>query len=851
MMSTSWSAAPVVVLAWLMTYAIQSTLLLGAIGLVTVVVKSEAWRDVMWKAGLIGGVVSSLALSLALVRPLAGRYFLTGSTRAHTAALSDDRTGMSSGNAAGMGSSGIVESRERAHALPRSALRRADDPIGSPAQIEVHRAAADASPAAAFATWIVAAWLLGAFALLARLLIRRRRFHAMLADRQVIVDGTAATLFADLVQNARMGGRVRLTSSPACPVPMAIGRGEVCVPERFLVELDAEQQRGALAHETAHLARRDPAWLLVAMSLEAVFFFQPLNLLARRRMKESAEYLCDEWAVRAGSALGLARCLATVASWIGSGHEPLLARTSAIGDRRSSLLQRVERLMRTGMNPDRRPASASPAALGLVIAIALAAPAVAAIQTPLASDHATEQSVRGPVASTQENIIRAPDPNAPLRERWTWALDQANSRSRRGFWIVYAFDRPVAQNEIYMSDSEGWSTDELQGRTTPLRSVLGGGNAYAGGTIAVMFHFESAAGERAIDRIGYRTMTVGMPFGRDPVFWLGTARDAESVPWLQEVLARVETIPLRAEIVDAIGVHATSTIVLPALARVLADESADELRSEAVEGLEHHDVAESLRMAENAARQDASALVQREAAEAIGGIDVERAAAVLTDLALSAVDEGVRREAAEALEDQAQVRALPALQRVIFEAEDPAVQQEATESLAAFGVESMEPLRRVVWEHPVPGTQREAVETMGDIGSDRALDILSEILRRHPDSAVQDEALDVLADMDSPRSRAILLEAVSSNRPETRREAVERIGDRARDARSPEQIAEVVSILEQLVFQDQDRGVVFEALDAIGNLPRDSARPLLRKVAETHPNAAIRREAADVLDDIR
>jgi HEAT repeat protein len=864
MMSTYWSNAPVAVLAWLMTYAIQSTVLFGTIALVTLVVKSEAWRDVMWKTGLIGGVVSSIALSMTLVQPLAGRYFLTGSMSTHTAQALERTEGFAS-NSASMSVSDVAQSRDGANDIPPSEPRGADERMesandasfGLPTPVDVRSGAEEASTTrSVYTTWIVAAWLVGVLALVGRLLIRRRSLFALLEDRQVVADGPAAALFGDVMKNTPLRGRVRLTSSPACPVPMALGRAEVCVPARFLVELDADQQRGALAHEAAHLVRRDPAWLFVAMSLEAVFFFQPLNLLARRRLKESAECLCDEWAVRAGSGIGLARCLATVASWIGTGQEPLLARTSAIGERRSALVQRVERLMRGGITPDRRPAGASPVAFGLVVAVALASPAVAVVHAPDASEAAsaaTEHTLRSErTLSTQENIIRPPDANAPLRQRWTWALNQANARNQRGFWIVYAFDRPVARDEHYVSDSEGWSIDELQTRTMPLRSMLGGGDAYGRGTIAVMFHFQSASREGAIDRIGHRSMNMGMAFGRDPVFWLGTAADAESVPWLEEVLARVGIAPLRAEIVEVIAVHATSTIVLPALARVLADDPADEVRAEAVEGLEHHDVVEALGMAENAARRDASPLVQREAAEAIGGIDVEPAAAVLTDLALSADDEGVRHEAAEALEDQAQARALPALERVIFEANDPRAQAEAAEALAAFGAESLDLLYRVVWEHPMDGTQREAVETIGDIGSERSLDILSEILQRHPNAGVQDEALDALAEIDSPRSRAMLLDALSSNaRPEIRREAVERIGDRGKDARSPQQVAEVAALLERLVFQDEDRRVVFEALDAIGNLPRDIATRLLRKVAETHPDAAARREAVDVLDDIR
>jgi HEAT repeat protein len=213
----------------------------------------------------------------------------------------------------------------------------------------------------------------------------------------------------------------------------------------------------------------------------------------------------------------------------------------------------------------------------------------------------------------------------------------------------------------------------------------------------------------------------------------------------------------------------------------------------------------------------------------------------------------VRQEAAEALGDQPQSRALPALERLIFEASDQQVQAEAAEALSEFGDASLELLRRVIWEHPVRNTQREAVETLGDLGSERTLSLLAEILERHPDAAVQAEALDVLAEIDSPRSRTMLLDAATRGAaPETRREAVELIGRvEKEDARTPEQVADLAALLERLVFEDPDRGVSMEALDAIAELPRATATRVLRKVIETHKDARLRREAVDLLGELR
>ena len=119
---------------------------------------------------------------------------------------------------------------------------------------------------------------------------------------------------------------------------------EICLPESALTELDLEEQRVMLAHELAHLARRDPLWLAFASVVERVLWIQPLNRVARRRIATSAEFLCDEWAVRrTGSGVALARCLAQVAEWIQT--SPLGVPVAGMAEERSLLVSRVETLL--------------------------------------------------------------------------------------------------------------------------------------------------------------------------------------------------------------------------------------------------------------------------------------------------------------------------------------------------------------------------------------------------------------------------------------------------------------------------------------------------------------------------
>src|SRR5437773_702160 len=143
-----------------------------------------------------------------------------------------------------------------------------------------------------------------------------------------------------------------------------------------------EQQRSMLAHELAHLARRDALWLAGASLIERLFFFQPLNRLARRELETTAEYLSDEWAMRkTGSAVSLAKCLATVAEWIQA--SPLGVPVAGLAERRSLLVSRISRLLegRLPKNPASRIGWAALATLGVMVTIA-AAPRVSQSSPP-------------------------------------------------------------------------------------------------------------------------------------------------------------------------------------------------------------------------------------------------------------------------------------------------------------------------------------------------------------------------------------------------------------------------------------------------------------------------------------
>lgn len=144
------------------------------------------------------------------------------------------------------------------------------------------------------------------------------------------------------------------------PSPLIAPGGAICLPA-WALQLPPAQREAVLAHELAHLRRRDPAWRLAAQLLNQLAWLQPLNRLALRRLDALAEQACDAWATarpsdaaREQARRALAESLYRCAQELQQAARParclqLLSRMAATG--RSPLLARIDALMNPAPNP--------------------------------------------------------------------------------------------------------------------------------------------------------------------------------------------------------------------------------------------------------------------------------------------------------------------------------------------------------------------------------------------------------------------------------------------------------------------------------------------------------------------
>lgn len=89
----------------------------------------------------------------------------------------------------------------------------------------------------------------------------------------------------------------RVVSAIAAPFLWCVGRLRLIWPDALTGEKALRRSRGIIAHELAHVRRRDHwvAWLELAAGV--IWWWNPLFWFVRRRLRESAEMACDALAL--------------------------------------------------------------------------------------------------------------------------------------------------------------------------------------------------------------------------------------------------------------------------------------------------------------------------------------------------------------------------------------------------------------------------------------------------------------------------------------------------------------------------------------------------------------------------
>lgn len=384
--------------AWLWTFAVHGTVIVAVVAALALLARrAPSHEEPLWRYAIVAGLVTASFQSWLGPSPFAPLTFTVPTTTASSPAG---------------GTEAVAEPPAASSAAPEALGREFDDlPSGA---IE----ASGREPLADWGRYGAGFALLFALGGLASLGRRRAQLLAWLAERNEVHADHPMRGELDALR-ARLGfaPRVRLTASSAIASPVAFGvmRPEICVPLRALSDQSPASRTAMLAHELAHLLRRDPLWLDLANTLKALFPWQPLLALAARRLRALAEQRCDAIAARIAGPIAVAECLVEVAGWIGDGRRAAPREIPAMAVERHGLRDRIERLLGDDWREHR-----GPSPLGAALAT-LTATTLFAATLPGADvrgvDDAAPSAVAPPPAATASDAATREAATPALAER--------------------------------------------------------------------------------------------------------------------------------------------------------------------------------------------------------------------------------------------------------------------------------------------------------------------------------------------------------------------------------------------------------------------------------------------------
>jgi beta-lactamase regulating signal transducer with metallopeptidase domain len=222
---------------------------------------------------------------------------------------------------------------------------------------------------------------------------------------------------------------LRYVDSVETPLLWCAGhRPTIVLPLGLLRELDEQQAAMILAHELAHLRRRDHWVRALELLVSTLYWWNPLVWVIRRRIHQAEDLCCDAWVRRAfpNCARRYAEVVLKTAEWISEApvHIRLLPASPFLNS--LSLKARIEMILESRFAPSISPRS--------VFAIALLAILVLPLFIQTTRMEAVAGSKEEPPAPSQP--AGKPDPSAHSEFPYVLKFEQGPTRFEDGDQIT-------------------------------------------------------------------------------------------------------------------------------------------------------------------------------------------------------------------------------------------------------------------------------------------------------------------------------------------------------------------------------------------------------------------------------
>jgi beta-lactamase regulating signal transducer with metallopeptidase domain len=318
-----------------------------------------------------------------------------------------------------------------------------------------------------FVDWMALAWLAGVGFFGLRWFVGHRRIHRILAESHPVEEAEILKTFSSLLAEARLQAKVELHSSPEVGSPVLYGhrRPQIILPQQWLSSLAGEEAEALLAHEIAHITRRDYLANWGQRLLEALLFFHPGVWLASRRIATAREELCDSWAMsRMEDSADYAHYLTSAAE---RACGDLSVATLGLAENKSTLLRRVEAILERGKTGRLSRALV----VGLAVALIVSSGIFASVRLVKSSR---------PRANTTKPMVKANLPAAfPTEENSLTPQETKIALQQLGLSVVRVpyqipykhsikFSVECYEKGKFQQDYGEWSTTEPAGKRTLL-----------------------------------------------------------------------------------------------------------------------------------------------------------------------------------------------------------------------------------------------------------------------------------------------------------------------------------------------------------------------------------------------
>jgi HEAT repeat protein len=448
-------------------------------------------------------------------------------------------------------------------------------------------------------------------------------------------------------------------------------------------------------------------------------------------------------------------------------------------------------------------------------------------------------------------------------------LDAAHARGRTRttpYWSAYTFDvRPGVAVEPAIREFNG--TMSIIGDSSIFIGTTAGGVTVETRNLAIFLLRDPSANQ--ITRMEIYNLERKREYSGYPVYWLGRANNEESLNYLRALAA--------ASPLDALGERAVLGLALHDDARVggmlknfVSSSPNQKIRSSSVYWLGQ--VGGEQTFLASIVRNDAEEKkLRRSAAHAIGHSKDRGAVSTLQGLYESVKDVEVRRSIISAAgnsahepqpaftfllgiaksDADAESRRMAVRQLGHFQREDAVdelmkiysndpqldVKRAALRSMAETkSARAQARLLEVARSDASPELRKQAIRVLGERG-EAAVDDLLKLFDAEQTPDVRRSVLQSLSEIKSTRVEDKLFEVARSNdSTDVRRQAIRLLGERA-GKRSFEFLSQTAQ------STDGNTEVQVQAVRAISERKSDESVPLLIKIARTHPNQLVRKQA--------